>query len=289
MNPTSQSLTTRDGYRLQAQFWSVEAPRAVLLIAHGHGEHSGCYDEFARAVTAALPVAILAFDFRGHGLSAGRRGVIRHYSDLLDDLGAWIAARQDPPELPRFVLGHSNGGLAAIRLVETRQPPLAGLILSNPSLRLIAEAPLWKRLIGQVLLRLAPWVTLETGITDDQLTQAEDEAAFLDANPLRHHRISPRTYFGMLAEGPRAIAEADRITIPTCLILGGADPVADPAAGRRFFERLGAADRTLRVFETMRHEPIHEKDRAEVFAAIIGWLAGRIDAPVSPASQRPAR
>ena len=282
MNPTSQTLTTRDGYRLQAQFWSVESPRAVLIVAHGHGEHSGCYAEFARAVTAALPIAILAFDFRGHGQSAGRRGVIRRYSDLLDDLDAWIAKRQDPPDLPRFVLGHSNGGLAAIRLVETRQPPLAGLILSNPSLRLIAEAPLWKRLIGQVLLRLAPWITLETGITDDQLTQAEEEAARLDADPVRHHRISPPTYFGMLAEGPRAIAEADRITIPTFLILGGADPVADPTAGRRFFARLGAADQTLQVYEAMRHEPIHEVDRAEVFAAIINWLADRIDVPGAP-------
>ena len=89
--------------------------------------------------------------------------------------------------------------------------PFIGLILSNPSLRLIAEAPPWKRLAGQVLLRVAPWVTLQTGIDYDQLTQAPDEIALLDADPLRHHRISPPTYFGMLRHGPLAIAEAGRI------------------------------------------------------------------------------
>ena len=284
MRPTTETLTTADGHRLHAKRWRVAAPRAVLLIAHGHGEHSGCYDDFARAVAPALGIDILAFDFRGHGRSDGRRGVIRRYSDLLDDLDAWLTAGEDPPGLPRFVLGHSNGGLAAIRLVETRQTRLAGLILSNPSLRLIAEAPTWKLLLGRILARVAPWITLKTGISYDQLTQAEDEAAELDNDPLRHHRISPPTYFGMLANGPLAIAEAGRITTPTYLILGGADPIADPAAGRRFFANLGSADQTLRVYETMRHEPIHELDRVAVIAALVDWLGDRLPAGSSPAA-----
>ena len=283
MTSTVCTLTTRDGHRLHAQLWGVEAPRAVLVIAHGHGEHSGCYAEFARSVTSQLAIDILAFDFRGHGRSDGRRGVIRQYADLLDDLGEWLDAVQDHPDLPRFVLGHSNGGLAAIRLLETRHSDLAGLILSNPSLRLLAEAPAWKLLVGRILERVAPWVTLQTGISYDQLTQAEDEAAQLDNDPLRHHRISPPTYFGMLANGPLAIAEADRISTPTYLILGGADPIADPDAGRRFFANLGATDKTLQVYEAMRHEPIHEVDRASVITAIVAWLGDRLPPRISPA------
>ena len=287
MTPTTETLATADGHRLHAQRWRTEAPRAVLVIATGHGEHSGCYDEFARAVGSELGIDILAFDFRGHGLSDGRRGVIRHYSDLLDDLGAWLASIGDSPDLPRFVLGHSNGGLAAIRFLQTRQPEIAGLILSNPSLRLIAEAPAWKLLVGRILERFAPWVTLKTGISNDQLTQAEDEAAELDNDPLRHHRISPPTYFGMLANGPLAIEQASRITTPTYLILGGADPIADPDGGRRFFANLSATDKTLQVYETMRHEPIHELDRASVIAAMIQWLDDRLP-PIAGQAARPA-
>lgn len=277
--PVDLEIRPDRGPRLAGRLWPVEAPRATLLIAHGHGEHGGSYADFARAVGPAAGVDVLAADFRGHGRSDGRRGVIRRYDDLLDDLDAWLdRLGREHPGRPVFLLGHSNGGLAAIRLLETRPAVrlrVAGLILSNPSLRLIANAPLWKRAAGQILLRVAPWVTFDTGIDEHQLTGAADAGAAIADDPLRHQRISAPTYFGMVAHGPLAIADAGRLGVPTLLILGGADPIADPAAGRAFFDRLGAADRTLRVFDAMRHEPIHEVDHAEVFAAIVDWLDAR--------------
>ena len=265
--------------RLAARLWPSPAPRALLVISHGHGEHGGCYAELARELVPALGIDVLAFDYRGHGLSAGPRGVIGRYADLLDDLAAWLAwAGVERPGLPVFVLGHSNGGLTAIRLLETRTlpSPLAGLVLSNPSLALIADAPLWKRAVGRILLRVAPWVTFETGIGGDQLTTAAESMAVIANDPLRHHQISPPTYFGMTANGPRAIAEADRLATPTLLILGGGDPITAPAAGRRFFERVAAGDKELLVFEAMRHEPLQEVDRAAVIAAIVRWIGARI-------------
>ena len=268
--------------RLAARLWTTESPRAVVIVSHGHGEHGGCYAGLAAAVVPGARVDLVAFDYRGHGLSEGKRGVIRSYDDLLDDLEAWLHwADRERPGLPIFVLAHSNGGLAAIRLVETRPVRLAGLILSNPSLHLIAEAPLWKRLAGQVLLRFAPWVTLQTGIDGDQLTQAAESVAVIDTDPLRHHRISPPTYFGMLHNGPMAIDQAGRVQVPTLLILGEADPITAPEAGRRFFDRLGVADRTLLSFAAMRHEPLHEVNRDAVLQAIVRWLVDRLDASLS--------
>ena len=277
--PRAVALAPAGRPRLAARHWAAPDPRGILVVAHGHGEHGGCYAGLAAELVPAAGVDVLAFDSRGHGLSEGRRGVIRRYDDLLDDLDAWIGwAAAERPGLPVFVLGHSNGGLAAIRLLESGRPgsaAVAGLVLSNPSLRLIAEAPAWKLLAGRVLLRVAPWVTLKTGIEGDQLTGAEEVAAALEADPLRHHRISPPTYFGMLREGPLAVAEADRLRVPTLLILGGADPIADPAAGRRFFDRLGAPDKRLLVFDAMRHEPLHEVDRDAAIGAIVAWLGER--------------
>jgi len=278
LQPTSLAAGPPGAFRLSARLWACPDPRGVLVIAHGHGEHGGCYAEFAGAIVPEANVDVVAFDFRGHGRSAGRRGVIRRYTDLLDDLEIWLGwAAHERPGLPVFVLGHSNGGLVAIRLLETRQPKIAGLILSNPALRLTADAPRWKRWIGEVLLRVAPWVTLQTGIDSDQLTQATESMITIDTDPLRHHRISPPSYFGMVANGPLALLEADRLTAPLFLILGGADPVTDPETGRRFFERASSVDKTLVVHEAMRHEPLHEVDRDEVIAAILLWIGERID------------
>ena len=278
LEPTPLAVESLGGPRLSARLWACPEPRGVLVIAHGHGEHGGCYAEFAGAIVPKGGVDVVAFDFRGHGRSAGRRGVIRRYADLLNDLAVWLDwAARERPGLPVFVLGHSNGGLVAIRLLESRQPPVAGLILSNPALRLTADAPRWKRWVGEVLLRVAPWVTLQTGIDSDQLTQATESMLTIDTDPLRHHRISPPSYFGMVANGPLALLEADRLTTPLVLILGAADPITDPEAGRQFFERAGSVDKTLLVHEAMRHEPLHEVDRDEVIAAILGWISERID------------
>ena len=277
--PIALALDSTDGrHRLAARLWPSVAPRAVLVIAHGHGEHGGCYAGLTRAINPDLAIDVLAFDFRGHGLSTGRRGVIRSYQNLLDDLAVWLDwASQHRPGVPVFLFGHSNGGLVAIRMVETRRPRLAGLILSNPSLRLIAAAPFWKRAAGQVLLRVAPWVTLRTGIDGDQLTRAVEKAALIDADPLRHHRISPPTYFGMRSQGPLAITEAARVAIPTLLILGGADPITAAAAGRLFFDQLTVEDKTLLFFPPMKHEPLHEVGREQVIAGIERWLGERIE------------
>ncbi len=276
--PSTLAVDRPDGPRLAARAWTTDAPRGVIVIAHGHGEHGGCYDEFARSIVPTARVDVIAFDFRGHGLSLGPRGVLRRYDDLLNDLETWLGwAARERPGLPVFLLGHSNGGLAAIRLLETRRPVVAGLILSNPALRLIAEAPLWKRLIGLALLRVAPWVTFDTGIDSDQLTRAVEGMATIDTDPLRHHRISPPSFFGMVAAGPLAIEAADRLATPTLLILGGSDSVADPDAGRAFFDRLGSVDKTLVVHQSMRHEPLHEVGRDSVIALISGWINARIE------------
>jgi alpha-beta hydrolase superfamily lysophospholipase len=112
-----------------------------------------------------LGIEVLAFDFRGHGRSPGRRGGVRGYDDLSADLRgalAWYGRRR--PGLPRFVLGHSNGGLVALRTVLGGDAEVAGLILSNPALRLAVPVPALKRWAAVVLRRVAPGVTLRASL-----------------------------------------------------------------------------------------------------------------------------
>ncbi len=74
--PQEFSIASRaDGLPLHARLWSGEEPRGTLVIAHGLGEHGGCYDHVAEVLTAeAGLVDVLAFDFRGHGASPGAGG-----------------------------------------------------------------------------------------------------------------------------------------------------------------------------------------------------------------------
>jgi acylglycerol lipase len=274
---TDVAFSSLDGTALQGRLWTQADSRGTLVIAHGLGEHGGSYRRTAEELGPALGIDIFAFDFRGSGRSAGKRGVVRSYDDLSLDLAAAIEwAARERPGLPRFLLGHSNGGLVSLRTVIDRDLGLTGLIVSNPSLRLTAHVPAWKRLFGEVLLRVAPSLTLPTGLSNEQLTQDPEVIAVIADDPLRHGRISPPLFFGMSAAGPEVIARAPEIHLPTLLILGGSDPIIDPEAGRLFFEKLGAEDKTLEVYPEMRHEPLNELGREQVLADVAGWIGHRL-------------
>ena len=62
------------GVEVSSRFWEVDAPRAVVLIAHGASEHAGRYDRFARALNAAGYSAV-AIDHRGQGRTSAVTGV----------------------------------------------------------------------------------------------------------------------------------------------------------------------------------------------------------------------
>lgn len=276
-----------DGTALSGRFWPGTLPRGLLVIAHGVGEHGGCYDHLARFLTEPPGlVDVLAFDFRGHGQSAGRRGIVRQYDDLRLDLRAVIAqARRLRPGVPLFVLGHSNGGQVALgTLIEgdSGGPTWAGLILSNPALRLAVPVPRVKRAIGRWLDRLAPGLSLHATVPSTMLSRDPGFDARRRADPLRHSRIGPRLFFGMVQGGPRVIAAADRVRCPTLLVLGDADPVIDPAGGRALFERLGSPDRTLHVVPGGPHEPLNDLGRNLTMQLMADWLDARLDAGEGP-------
>ena len=247
--PLDVALSADDGHPLRAWLWSHPRPRAVLVVAHGFGEHGGCYRHLAEALAPALEIEVLALDFRGHGRSPGRRGVVRLYTDLSADLHAalaWTSRRR--PGLPRYVLGHSNGGQVALRMVLDGQAEIAGMIVSNPVLRLATRVPRHKLWIGSVLRRYAAGGDPEVGNRPPAADERPGDAGVLRARRPPPRPDQPPLFFGMVEGGPLITARAAEIQIPILMILGGADPVVDPEESRAFFDRLGSLDKTLLLY-----------------------------------------
>ena len=124
------------GVELYWQGWLPDgAPRGVLLICPGMGEHSGRY---ATVVDTLVPDgwAVYGLDHRGHGRSGGTRVHVRRYADFLADFDTFrraVVARH--PDLRPFLLGHSMGGQIALAYALDHQDDLAGLVLSAPALQ----------------------------------------------------------------------------------------------------------------------------------------------------------
>ena len=222
---------------------------------------------------ARLELDVIAVDYRGHGKSPGRRGVVRRYDDLVGDLSSvltWTARQL--PKLPQFVLAHSNGGQVALRFALERKSSIEGMVVSNPALRVAVPIASSKLKLGRLLARVAPWVTLagdgRTGVlTRDPEIQKEHRT-----DPWRHNRMSPPLFFGMVEGGALLMARAAEIRIPLLMLLGGQDTVIDPTTSREFFDRLGSDDKTLLIYPKMLHEPLNELGREQVFDDLIRWL-----------------
>jgi len=266
-----------DGLALSGRIWHVDRPRGVVVVAHGLGEHGGAYGHVARALGRSSQVDVLAVDFRGHGRSPGRRGVVQRYEDLCGDLRAAIAfAAGRWPGLARFVLGHSNGGQVVLRSALDGGLDVAGAVLSNPALRIAAAVPRWKLGVGRVLRRVASAVTLRTSVDLDTLTRDPAMIEERRADPLRHSRINGPLFFGLIAGGADVARRAREFRLPVLLVLGGADPLIDAAFTSGVFDRLGSADKTRLTYPRMLHEPLNDLDREAPLAAIGRWLSDRL-------------
>ncbi len=250
--------------------WEPAAEKKIeLLIVHGYLEHAARYDEVARAL-GARGIAVTAFDLRGHGRSDGARGYVERFTHYLDDLGALL----DPLSAPRFLLGHSLGGLIALRFVQERAPRIHGLILTNPYLERALAVPGWKLAAGRFLGRWAPSVNLPAELDRKLLTH---DAAILEAHekdPLILDNANAR-WFVEVTAAQQAAAAAMRVDVPLLVAIGDADQVASPAFNRRWFEALAAPDKTVRVLPGQFHEVLNEVERPALHQEVGDWILAR--------------
>jgi len=280
---TDVVVSTEDGVQLQGRRWTCAKPRAVVVIAHGFGEHGGSYGHVAEELAGSHAIDVLAVDFRGHGRSPGRRGVIRRYDLFMDDLRAvvtWISRQEKG--LPLFLLGHSNGGQVSLRLMVEGCRRVRGLIVSNPAIRIGMEVPQVKIVIGKVLRAVAPWITLSSGSPSSDLTRDPRMRIAFENDPLRHNRINPHFYFGMVEGEKYLMSRAKEMKAPLLMLLGSNDPVIDPNTSREFFDRVASEDKSLLIYPGMLHEPLNEIGREQVIADLVRWIEQRIDDERSP-------
>lgn len=273
MNTYELHWQSRDGLNLYARGWEPEGthPKAVVCLVHGHGEHVGRYAQVGQALGAA-GYALLGFDQRGHGRSAGPRGHTPSYQALLDDIALLLEqAASRYPGLPRFLYGHSMGGNEVLNFALRRKPDLSGVIATGPWLRLAFEPPAVKVTLGRLMNRLFPAFAQKSGLETSALSRDPAVVQAYETDPLVHEQISARLFVEMYTAGLWALEHATEFPLPLLLMHGSADRLTSADASREFAQRAGAKV-TLRIWEGFYHEIHNEPEQADVFQAMIGWL-----------------
>lgn len=250
--------------------------KAVLLVVHGLGEHSGRY---ANHVDYFVPrgYAIYALDHLGHGKSDGEREVIERFSDYTDTLRIFHGmVKEWQPGTPIFILGHSMGGLITSTYLLDHQDEFSGAILSAPAIKVGDDISSFTITAGKIISRILPKMGVlaldDSGISrDPAVVQAyrDDPLVFQGKTPARLGAE-------MLGAMQRVTDAAGTITLPFIVVQGTGDKLVAPAGAQMLVDKAGSPDKTLKLYDGLYHEVHNEPERDVMFADVEAWLEAHL-------------
>ena len=244
-----QTFVDAHGVEIFTRWWTIDAPRGVVLISHGASEHSGRYDRFAHALNEA-GFAAVALDHRGHGRTGSanrrrrhgtRRRPRRHRRPPRAAIGGPVERRRrraglpvraldglaDRPRLPRRITPTVSREACSAGFPSTSTTPRRSAAL----LQGLADAGMRDQPVADLLGdNNAPFEPARTPF--DWLSRDPDEVDRYIADPMCGDD-NPLTYgylidlFDVVAPARDQLAS---ITCPVFVIAGDHDPAAGMGA-----------------------------------------------------------
>jgi acylglycerol lipase len=227
----TQKFRASDGFVLAFRHWKVCEPRRVILCLHGLGDYSGWFSNVAEQL-GADGSEVYALDLRGFGESVvegSPRGVVdfkRHFQDI-DDFASHLHRTHVGKKL--FLFGHSLGSVYSLWYAANHRRNVDGLVLA------------------------APAIVCDIKSTCSQNRDPE-EIAIMKKDPLE--TCAPPSNY--LADVQRllmdtALPNARKIQLPTLIIHGDADVIAQVQGARDLYAALAGKDKDLVVLGDMGH------------------------------------
>ncbi|MDA1077016.1 MAG: lysophospholipase [Proteobacteria bacterium] len=294
-------LAASDGCEVTCYEWLIDAPRGVVHIAHGMGEHAQRYVSVAQALNDA-GFSVYANDHRGHGeTGAGSLGYMGAdgWNRLLADayeINSLIRTRHSG--VPVVLLGHSMGSMMAQQYITRYGASIDALVLSgSPGIKAKSFNPIPRWILAFENRRIGPDGSsnlLQKSLFGGANKPFDQPGAtgfeWLSRDPVEVQKyvddelcgfvISTQSLVDLYA-GSAAAADANGLAkvpkqLPVYVMSGTEDPVhSEQVDLKRLLERYHEAGLTkiqVRWYEGGRHEMFNETNRDEVTADLVGWL-----------------
>lgn len=263
------------GTGVQGYVWRAPDEHGVVLLQHGMSEYAQRYvRQYNRLIPRLLKAGftVYAIDLWGHGHSPGEPGV----TDLREAVDDHLAARRllHASSRPVFLVGHSLGGFVTASSVLRDPAGISGVVLMSP-----VDPQMPSNVVERVVARTLASLVPEFGVPSvgqGKVSRDTDANHKVARDPLIQRQTVPwimaSSVLGLAKEN---VGLASSWTVPVMLLHGAADKVTSPLGSQRFFEAMGASDKTLHLIDGGFHELLNDLDRDQTMQTILEWITHR--------------
>jgi len=285
MRPVEErTFRTHDGVDLFYRHWPAVASttRGAIVMFHRGHEHSGRMAHLADELN--LPdFAILAWDARGQGRSPGERGFSPSVGTSVRDIQTFIdhiKATYGTAEQDIAVVAQSLGAVFVATWAHDYAPNIRCMVLASPAFRVKLYVP-FARSGLKVMQKLRGHFFVNSYVKAHFLTHDPERIRSFNADPLIARPIAVNILLALYETADRVVADARAITIPTQLLISGADFVVHHEPQHRFFERLGTPTKERHVLPGFYHDTFGENERALAVEKARSFILARFAEPLS--------
>ncbi|MGO4326616.1 bifunctional alpha/beta hydrolase/class I SAM-dependent methyltransferase [Cupriavidus sp. 2TAF22] len=278
---------THDGQSLFYRHWPArdDAPQGAVVLFHRGHEHSGRIAHLVDELD--LPGhAFFAWDARGHGRSPGERGYSPSLATSVRDIQTFvdhIAAVHGIPVSRIAVVAQSVGAVLVSTWVHDYAPRIRCLVLASPAFKVKLYIPLARPGL-KLMHKLRGKFFVNSYVKARFLTHDPERVASYQQDPLITRPIAVNILLDLYETAERIVADAAAITVPTQLLISGADWVVHRAPQDAFFERLGSGVKERIVLDGFYHDTLGERDRAQAVTAARRFIVREFEMPSAPVS-----
>lgn len=253
--------------------WPSSPPeKAVLLLIHGLGAHSGRW-KFLADFLSEKGVSCYALELKGFGQTKGLQGHIDSFDTYFNDIiRLYGIIRQKYPGEKIFIAGESMGALIGYLAAVQRPDLFKGLICISPAIRSILPFSLFDYIRVFFLLVFRAKSQLNMPFSSDMITRDREYQKVMDASSLEHRLATPKMLLNIGLAQMRLGLLKNRLKIPLLFLVAGNDTLADVNFSKIFFKSLTVKDKKLIEYPGMYHALSIEYGKEKIFEDISGWV-----------------
>lgn len=266
-------IKTTDGLSLYGVINLPQQPKGIVVVVHGLAEHLYRYNYLADFLKSAGYI-VLRYDQRGHGKSDKKNGIpvfLGDYNELADDVNSAVQLmKQDYPNLPIFVIGHSMGGFSVVAFGTKYPHQVNGIVtsgaltrLNNPDIASIPEGT-------------PPETILPNELSDGVCSDPDVIEAYVQ-DPMVPKEITASIFIELTKGTDFLKMNAASLVEPILILHGQNDALVAEKDSRDLYGEVGSEDKQLIIYPKLFHEIFNEPVKYSIYQTVVDWLDGHLD------------